>query len=249
MLKNEREREILTILQTLGYSTVKSLSEQLYGSESGVRRALAGLESKGLVRRSYGGAELLSGHTNVAAFGARTYQHADAKQAIAKKATPLVEDGSIVFFDGSSTSFYLAQHLLKKTALTVVTNNTEILDLFAKTKFTVYCSGGKLSDNNRTCLIGPDARRSFEHIYAQYAFFSGNALSADGVITDCTREEVEVREAMLAHAQTTVFLCDSSKFDQLSTYRQCTLGEIDMLVSENDDAKRFSTLFPRLTIR
>lgn len=248
MLKNEREQEILNVLQSTGYATVKFLSEQLYTSESCVRRALTGLTEKGLVRRSYGGVELLSSHTNVTSFGARAHQNAVAKQAIAKKAAPLVEDGSIVFLDGSSTSFYLAAQLLSKTGLTVVTNNTEILNLLAQANFKVYCSGGELSETNRTCLVGPDAQRSFAGIYAQYAFFSSNALSAEGVITDCTREEVAVRETILQNARKKIFLCDSSKFNTVSVYRQCDLGQIDTLVSEDDRAKEFAVAFPNLKV-
>ena len=248
MLKNEREQEILTVLQSTGYATVKFLSEELYTSESCVRRALTGLTEKGLVRRSYGGVELLRSHTNVTSFGARAHQNAAAKQAIAQKAAPLVEDGSIVFLDGSSTSFYLAAQLLSKTGLTVVTNNTEILNLLAQANFKVYCSGGELSETNRTCLVGPDAQRSFAGIYAQYAFFSSNALSEDGIITDCTREEVAVREAMLQNARRRIFLCDSSKFGSISSYRQCDLTQVDTLISEDPQSRQVAALFPELEI-
>ena len=248
MLKHEREQEILSILQGSGYATVKDLSQRLFTSESSIRRALAGLESGGLVRRSYGGVELLSSRTSVATFGARAHQNPEAKQRIARKAAPLVRDGSIVFLDGSSTCFYLAAQLLNRTGLTVVTNNTEILALLAQSGFTVYCSGGRLSEANRTCLVGPDAQRSFSSIYAQYAFFSSNALSEDGIITDCTREEVAVRESMLQNARQRIFLCDSSKFGTLSSYRQCSLSQVDTFVSESPGAGRFARLFPGLEI-
>ena len=248
MLKQEREQEILSILQTSGYATVNDLSSRLYTSASSIRRALAELEANGLIRRSYGGAELLSRYTTVAAFGARTHQNTEAKQAIARKAAPLVKDGSIVFMDGSSTCFYLAAQLLNKAALTVVSNNMEILTLLSRSGFTVYSSGGKLSESNRICLVGPDAQRSFSGIYAQYAFFSSNALSADGIITDCTREEVAVRDSMLQNARKKIFLCDSSKFGNISSYRQCSLTQVDMLISENDLAQDFSNRFPHLEI-
>lgn len=248
MLKNEREQEILNILRSTGYATVRTLSEQLYTSESSIRRALASLEVKGAARRSYGGVELLENHTNVISFGVRSHQNVAAKQAIARKAAPLVSDGSIVFLDGSSTAFYLAAELMRKSALTVVTNNTEILNLLSQTKFTVYCSGGRLSDANRMCLVGPDAQKTFTGIFAQYAFFSSKALSADGIITDCTREEVFVREAMLQNAEKRVFLCDSEKYDIHSGYRQCSLSDIDILVSEGSHGERFQSRFPNLTV-
>ena len=248
MLKNEREQEILTILQRTGYSTVKELSKILYTSESSIRRALTCLETKGLVRRSYGGVELLSCHTTVSSFGARAHQNTAAKQIIARKAAPLIKDGSIVFLDGSSTCFYLAAQLLNRSALTVVTNNTEILALLSQANFTVYCSGGRLSEANRTCLVGPDAQHSFAGVYAQYAFFSSNALSENGIITDCTREEVAVRDAMLLNAQNKIFLCDSSKLGSVSSYRQCSLAQVDMLICENQRAQEYAAHFPHLEV-
>lgn len=248
MLKNEREQEILNILRSTGYATVKALSEQLYTSESSIRRALAGLEAKGVARRSYGGAELLENHTNVISFGVRSHQNVAAKQAIARKAAPLVSEGSIVFLDGSTTAFYLAVELMGKNALTVVTNNPQILSLLSQTKITVYCSGGRLSDANRMCLVGPDAQKTFAGIYAQYAFFSSKALSSDGIITDCTREEVFVREAMLKNAEKKVFLCDSEKYGIHSGYRQGSLSDVDILVSEGAHAKQFQSRFPHLTV-
>lgn len=248
MLKNEREQEILSILRGSGYATVKALSRQLFTSESSIRRALAGLEEKGLAKRSYGGAQLLESHSTVLPFEERYGRNVAAKQAIARKAAPLVADGSILFLDGSSTAFYLAAELQHRTGLTVVTNNPEILSLLSRTKITVYCSGGRLSEKNRSCLVGADAQRTFGGIYAQYAFFSCNALTDDGIITDCTREEVAVRERMLQNAQKKIFLCDSSKLGSCSAYRQCSLSEVDMLICDSNAGAAFAQTFPRLQI-
>jgi len=248
MLKNEREQEILNLLRDAGYVTVRQLSDTLYTSESSIRRALAGLEGRGLIRRSYGGAELLERHTNVVAFGLRTHHNAAAKRAIAKKAAPLVADGSIVFLDQSSTAYYLAAELSSKSGLTVMTNNLEILNLLARTDFTVRSSGGHLSESNRMCLVGPDAQSSFRGVFADYVFFAASALSARGIISDCNRDEIAVRSAMLEHADRHIFLCDSGKFGTHSAYRQCSLADVDILISEQPEAACFETDFPDLEI-
>ena len=59
MYKNEREQEILKILQTEKFASVKHLSDVLFTSESSIRRDLSAMESKGIVKRSYGGVELV----------------------------------------------------------------------------------------------------------------------------------------------------------------------------------------------
>lgn len=248
MLKIEREQEILNALRGTGCVSVRQLSESLYTSESTVRRILAKLEGRGLIRRTYGGAELLENHTHAASFSARARQNISAKQEIALKAAALVTDGSIVFLDQSTTSYYLADALRKKRSLTVVTNNIEIAGVLAQTEFEVYVSGGRLSPQMRMCLVGEDAHRIFSEINADFAFFSAKSLSDDGIISDCSREEICVRNAMLKNASCRVFLCDSSKFGSRSGYRQCSVADLDVLISDGTYARQFSDFCAELTV-
>lgn len=249
MLKNEREREIVNILKAQdGFITVKTLCASLYASESSIRRDLTALENRGIIRRTYGGAELMTNFSNVIAFQKRSHHNTEAKKHIAQKAAKLIRDGSILFLDQSSTCFYLADVIKTRRNLTVITNNIEILSLMADSEIKTISSGGTLSTENRSCLIGADAHTVFENTYADFAFFSTKSLSDDGIISDCTREEVLVRGAMLRHANKCVFLCDSEKFGSRSPYTQCSLSDIDYLVSENDAAKMFQATNQHLSI-
>ena len=249
MLKNEREREIINILKIQdGFITVKELCSRLYASESSIRRDLTVLESRGIIKRTYGGAELVTNFSNVVSFNKRAHHCVEAKKIIAKKAAGLIKDGSIIFLDQSSTSFYLANEIINKNSLTVITNNVEILCLLSNSKIKTISSGGFLSNENRSCLIGADAQRAFENIFADIVFFSTKALSDDGIIFDCDREEVAVRSSMLNNAAKKVFLCDSEKFGTRSPYKQCTLRDIDYLISEDDSVKRFGTYSNSLII-
>ena len=75
MLKNEREREIINLLKSEnGFITVKELCQKLYASESSIRRDLTALENRGVVKRTYGGAELITNFSNVIAYNKR-YHH------------------------------------------------------------------------------------------------------------------------------------------------------------------------------
>lgn len=240
MLRSEREQELLELLRKTGYASVHELSKKLYTSESTVRRILGSLEGKGLVSRNYGGAELQEHYAQADPFSTRAKSHTSAKREIAAKAAALVPDGSILFLDQSSTTFFLAEALLKKKAMTVVTNSLEIAALLARTEFEVFVSGGSLSRQMRMCMVGEDAQRIFREINADFVFFSARSLSGDGIISDCYREEICVRKAMLENAACRVFLCDSSKFGSHSGYRQCALTDVDILISEADSGQQFS---------
>ena len=240
MLKNEREREILNILKIRdGFTTVKELCKALYASESSIRRDLTALESRGVVKRTYGGAELVTNFSAGISFDNRFHHNIEAKKIIAKKAAQLVKDGDVLFLDQSSTAFYLANEISKNASLTIITNNIEILSLLTNSKIKTISSGGFLSSENRSCLVGSDAEYIFNNTYADMVFFSTKSLSDDGVISDCAREEVAVRNVMLKNAAKKVFLCDSEKFGTHSAYKQCTLKEVDYLVCENENAKKF----------
>ncbi len=243
MLKNEREREILNILkENGGFASVKELCSLLFASQSSIRRDLTSLENKGAVKKSYGGAELVTNFSSVTDFNKRTHHNISAKKIIAKKAAKLIKYGNIVFLDQSSTSFYLANEIFNQSSVTVVTNNIEIISLLSNSKIKTISSGGFLSPDNRTCLIGRDAEHIFENTYADVVFFSAKSLSDDGIISDCTREEVVLRNSMLKNASKKVFLCDSEKIGTRSAYRQCSLSDIDYLITETYLPEKFHCL-------
>lgn len=200
MFKNERENKIINILEQNGYTSVKSLAEMLFASESSIRRDLTVLEDAGLIRRSYGGAEILSANKFALPFNTRTHDKISEKRLIAIKAARLVNEGDVVFLDSSSTGYFLAMELMDRADITVVTNSIEIIGLLSKGRPIVHSTGGILSSNNRICLVGRNAEKSFEEVFADIAFFSSKALGSDGIISDCTQEEVFVRNSMLKNS-------------------------------------------------
>lgn len=249
MLKGERQQQILTILKEAdGFVSVGKLCSTLYASESSIRRDLCRMEQQGLIKRSYGGAEAVTTPSGIPAFDYRYGQNASAKREIAEKAITLIKDGSVIFLDQSSTAFCLATALPNKSSLTVITNNIEIMSLLSKTNINLIASGGQICRANRTCLVGSDAQYIFERTHADLAFFSCKALTPDGTIYDYSREEVTTRDSILRNSEKTVFLCDSAKFTRSAPYKQCSLSEVDYLISEGDSALPFGAKFPKLTV-
>lgn len=249
MLNKERQQEIMSILKaTKGFVTVKQLCDALFASESSIRRDLKSLEERGLVKRSYGGASLVVNFSNIVTFNRRTRENTAAKKEIAKKAAELIKDGDIIFLDQSSTAFYLANEILNRSSLTVVTNNIEIMMLLSNSGLKLISSGGFLSDENRNCLVGGDAQRTFENIFADIMFFSVKAISDDAVVTDCSIEEITVRNAMLKNSDKKVLLCDSTKFGKRAPFKQCSLRDVNYLISEENTAQHFSEFQNKITL-
>lgn len=243
MFKSERQNEILKVLAQEGYATVERLSNLLYASESSIRRDLNDLKQEGLVTRSYGGVQLVKSNSRDVAFTSRLHQRVPEKQRIAKRALELVNEKDIVFLDLSSSSLVLAQLLMGKKRITIVTNNLEILGMDQPKGVTIYASSGRVSSYRR-CLIGEQANAIFEQIHADLVFFSPSALSPDGVVYANTMEEALITQAMLKNAEKKVLLCDSKKFDTYAGYRICGLSDVDYVISEVDCRDKYQKFAP-----
>ena len=63
-------------------------------------------------------------------------------------------------------------------------------------------------------------------------FFSSQAISETGTVSDVSEEETALRKVMLSHAKKKIFLCDSSKFGLVKTFTLCTKDDIDMIISD-----------------
>lgn len=243
MYQKERQREILELLSASGYITVKELSTLLYTSESSIRRDLTAMESMGLVKKNYGGVELVTQNPSIVPFSSRRHYHIPKKKIMAKKAMEYVHDGQIVFLDQSSSALFVAYELMNRKNITIVTNNIEILSSFSQSDLKVYASGGYISQTNRNCLIGEDAHNIFSKTHADLLFFSAKALSPEGTIYDFTREEIHIRNTMMKHAAKKIFLCDSDKFNTYAGYEQCSLSDIDGMICENDTLGKYEVFF------
>ena len=240
MLKTERENRILKVLEQNGYVTVKTLSEMLFASESSIRRDLSALEDAGLINRNYGGAELQNRSGYVLPFGTRAHNNIKEKREIAVKAAALINEGDVVFLDASSTCYFLGLEIADRTDITVVTNSVELLGLLSQGKAAVHSTGGVLSGDNRICLVGRNAEKGFEEIYADIAFFSVKSLDLDGRVSDCSQEENFVRRAMLKNAAKKVLLINGGKLKSRSSFGLCHLSELDALVCDTDIPPEFS---------
>lgn len=234
-----RELQIIKyMIEHDGVASVKQLAKELYASESSIRRDLASMSKQGLVKRNYGGARLTSEGAKNQVFSSRKGQNVVPKRAMAQKAISLIKENDILFLDQSSSSYYVAEALMTSPncpsgTLTVVTNNLMIQNLLSNSDIKVISSGGTLSFKTRHCLLANDGCCAFQNIYANIAFFSTHALSQDGVISDNTDwDEVAIRNAMIRNAAKKVYLCDSLKFGKRSAYTQCTLRDVDVLISD-----------------
>ena len=115
--------------------------------------------------------------------------------------------------------------------LKIVTYNHLILSELESDDATVYSTGGRF-DKKNGIFLGSRAEEFVREITADILFFSSQAISNDGEITDVSEEETSMRRVMLSRAKKKIFLCDSSKVGLEKTFKLCTKDDVDAIICD-----------------
>ncbi len=230
-MKEIKEKQALNIIEKRQFASVDEISKELSVSPSTTRRILEHLQDKGLITRTHGGAKLNMVNNFTPSFTFRIHQNSFEKKKIALSAIKLIKNGDVIFLDGSTSAFCVAEYLKEFDNIRVITNGIDTLTLLSKNKITAYSTGGQVSLENPAVLVGRYAEDTICNFHADIAFFSAQAMDDNGEIFDCFENEIFIRRAMIRNAKTKVFLCDSTKFGKVSPYRVCSLNDVDYVAS------------------
>lgn len=238
----EREEFILKKILKDKKVTVKELAKALYASEPSIRRDLASLESRNLIKRVHGGA-IIESHTDSylkIPFAVRELEDYDEKHIIAKKAAELVNDGDMIMLDASSSAYTMIPFLAQKSNITVITSGIRALTALGEYGIRTLSTGGRLLPSCMS-LIDNDAHRTIAEYNADIVFFSCRGISPSGSVTDFSIEENLVRRAMIEHSKKAVLLCAGKKFNKEYVHNLCHIRDIDYVISETDSCEELLT--------
>ncbi len=229
MYQQERMDKIMKILKENHYVTVDYLVKEIKYSPASIRRDLTLLQKQGFITRSYGGATYKD--ANITPFRFRQHNMKSAKNAIAKKAASLVENGDSVFLDGSSTTQYMGRYLICKKGITVVTCNMLLADFLNEHAINTYCTGGRVIEYPG--ILGGDFMlESLTKFNFDIAFFSSTAFNLNGQILSFGENGVRNHSSFRKHTKQLVYLCGSDKFNTEAKFVSLTLDDVDYFISD-----------------
>ena len=225
--QKERIDAILKILQQQGYVTVKHLTELLNYSNATINRDLNVMEKQKLIKRSYGGVELVKGYGVALPF--RYEKMKAAKLKIAKKAAEYVKDGDTIFIDGSTTAEYIGQYLLEKKDICVITNNMALVIFLSQYAIRTICLGGAVVEKPYM-LGGAEPVLNARRYHADKMFFSTGGICHDGTILFGGAYEL-MHETMMENADEIFFLADHEKQMPICKKKK-DFSEVDYIITD-----------------
>ena len=225
-----REKEYIRLLTERAYK-VEELSRALYISEPTVRRDVAAMKKNELVECKRGLVSLKthSPDVHIPSF-IREQQNGEEKREIARRAAALVRDGMVIMLDASTTALCLVPHLASFKNIIVITSGARTALALASYGISTVSTGGRLISESYSD-IGGDAERTLNCYNADIAFFSCHALTSDGLATDTSIEENEIRKVMIKRAEKTYLLCDKSKIGKKELHVLCHTDDISGFIT------------------
>ena len=132
MISSQRQHLILSRLRTRGAVRITALSKELGVSAMTIRRDIADLSDKGLLKRVHGGAVSTSALLSEPLFSVKSQMDIGLKDAIAREAVQYVAPGDVIAIGGGTTAYVFAQHLLESqqaSGITILTNSIPVAEL------------------------------------------------------------------------------------------------------------------------
>jgi DeoR family transcriptional regulator of aga operon len=238
MKAGNRADHILKELRHKGSISLDELIAELGASAASVRRDLAKLEAKGLVRRTHGGVMLVEPllyepFRYDSVFQNREQHRTAEKRRIGLAAAELIQENETVGFTAGTTTTHVARNLRNRHNIRVITNAVNMaMELSNCVGLRTFVTGGFVQWAGSFSLIGQVAITTLNDIYMDRVFVSVCGIDVARGLTVIEPEEGLTFRAMIHQAKQTIVVTDSTKIGLVSPALICPVSNVHMLITD-----------------
>ncbi|NMO93560.1 DeoR/GlpR family DNA-binding transcription regulator [Actinomycetospora sp. TBRC 11914] len=230
--RTARQQQIVDHVLAAGSASAAELVELTGVSLMTVHRDVDELVRRGLVRKYRGGVSAQPTSVFESHSEFRRTRHRAQKAAIADAALAMVEPGSSIMVDDSSTTLALVERLHEVGPLTVVTNYLPALQLLKDVPEVRLIGLGGDYSRTHDSFGGIACCESVASMAVDSAFVSTSSMT--GSMTYHQEQDIVlVKRAMIEAATRTVLLMDSSKAPRRALHQVRPLEVFDALVIDD----------------
>ena len=246
----DRLSQILTLARDRGRVDVSTLAPELGVAPETVRRDLAALVSRGLLRRVHGGAIPAESAAFETDAGYRAQANVAQKRRIAAASARLMEGAESVFIDEGFTPLLVAEELSLLGRLVVVTASLPAaLALSNDPHATVLVLGGRMRGRT-SATVDHWALRMLGEMWIDVAFLGANGISRDRGVTTPDPAVAAMKEEAGRGSRRRILIGGHTKVGMVSLCRFAELGDFGTVVTDTGlsarEASRYEALGPRV---
>lgn len=205
----KREMDIMELLTEHGRMDVSEIASRLGVSHVTIRKDLADLEKRFIIRREHGYAVL--GHGDD--MNNRLAYHYEQKRLIAKAAAELVQNGETIMIENGSCCALFAEAVAKtKKNVTIITNSAFIAGYIRHIDGVQVVLIGGYFQNDAQVMIGPIVRICASQFYVDKLFIGVDGYSSEGGFSGDNHLRVQAVRDMAESAENVYVITESEKF-------------------------------------
>lgn len=234
---NQRRAKILDFLAIEGEVFVEDLADRLDVSAMTIRRDLDVLEQGNTLARTHGGAIYSKRSVAEFAFLERNRTFLQEKQAIAREVSRgIVKPGMTIILDTGTTCLEVARTIQHTEGIKVLTSSLAIASVLQmRDNIELVLLGGNVRKNSPD-LSGPLTEENLRQFRVTLAILGADAVDHRGVYTE-DLGIAQVSRAMIASADSTVLVVDSSKFARSSFVKYADWKSMQHVVTDRGLSK------------
>ena len=232
MNSNQRRNKIAEVIKRNGNVLVDDLVKEYNVSVETIRRDLRILDVKGILQRTYGGATRREQTTYEMPYLERIYYNYEKKEAIAKAAIKLMENGDSLFLDGNTTGMVVSRQIPLDLELMIVTNSVMIASHITKKggRSKVFLVGGEMGPDGMT--TGHKFYQELKQYRFDKAMFSCMGITPQGIYYSKI-EPLRTAHSMAELSNSLILLADSSKLNRTGFLFGMEAKRIEVLVTDD----------------
>ena len=228
----DRHAQILEKLKKAGSVNVVQLCEELNVSSVTIRKDLQLLEDKNMLFRTHGGATLSNPYIADRPVNEKFALQTHEKQKIGEYAAGLIEKNDCILVASGTTVQYFAKNISANGNLTVVTSAVNVaLELIHHPGIEVIQLGGIMGKTSPS-VTGVHAEKALEDFSCSKLFLGVDGIDPEFGLTTSNMMEAQLNRKMIAIAQKTIVLADSSKFGKRGFGKICGIEDIEQVITD-----------------
>lgn len=236
---NERQQQIIDLITLEGEVRITSLKEQFDVTEMTLRRDMEKLELQGIIRRTFGGAILV---TKDIALHDRSIHQIEAKKRIGRKAASLVQAGQSIYLDGGSTTLQVVRYLKQDSSIHVITNALNVATECVDRHLPVMVIGGTVIEKTAS-MVGPLAVEAISKMAFDHVFLGATGVDASHGFSNSNMYEADLKKIAIQQAAQVNIVLDHSKFGVKSLFSFADFTKIDRVITDEKPSKEYTQLF------
>lgn len=241
-MKETRIQELKNYIIANERASIEDLCHAFNVSKNTMRRDINELEKLGTIRKVYGGI-VLNDKKTTEPFESREEKNYSAKQAIAKLASSLVQDGDIIFIDSGTTTMHMLPHLSELKSLTIITNNLNvIIGALPYPQLNLLCTGGTLLRTTNS-FVDIEAVNSLRKYNISKAFMASTGVSTTKGVTNSSSFEYDIKKYVVENCDKVALLVDDTKWGRVSLTTYCDLKDIHVFITNKTPDPEYVEFF------